>query len=232
MHSFIKEIKDNESKPFVVKNFLNNQEVQLFQNLYIDLPIEINNTRQRIIKKKWSIKYNLELQEIYEKKLQSVIGEFEMDNPKTKDGLKSLGLYQESFLPVNVHVDTGFNFEKKLFKQTLLPLSNHGDTIIFKNRFYGCSTTFTINPIELAANGYNKRSSEHLKLYGGKDFDKKIHKNYLSHEEIDNLKGLEIDLIYHWELGDLLVFDRTSLHCSSDNIKGKKLGFTTSTAKL
>ena len=97
MHSFIKEIKDNESKPFVVKNFLNNQEVQLFQNLYIDLPIEINNTRQRIIKKKWSVKYNLELQEIYEKKLQSVIGEFEMDNPKTKDGLKSLGLYQESF---------------------------------------------------------------------------------------------------------------------------------------
>ena len=72
MHRFIEQIKRYESEPFVVKNFLNRKEVDLFQKLYIDLPIEINNTRQKIIKKKWSIKYNLELQEIYKKKLQSV----------------------------------------------------------------------------------------------------------------------------------------------------------------
>ena len=47
-------------------------------------------------------------------------------------------------------------------------IANQGDTVIFKNRFYGCSTTFTINPIELAASGYNKRSSEHINLYNKK----------------------------------------------------------------
>ena len=155
-----------------------------------------------------------------------------MDNPKTKDGLESLGLFQESSMPVSLHVDTGFDFEKIIFKQTLLPLTNDGETILFKNRFYGCSTTFSINPIELAAKGYNKRSSEHINLYNGKEFDKEMHQKYLKHEEIENLRGLEIDLVYKWKVGDLLIFDRTCLHCASSNLKEKKIGFTSSTIKL
>ena len=155
-----------------------------------------------------------------------------MDNPNTKEGVKSLGLFQESYMPVTLHVDTGFDFEKIIYKQTLLPLSSEGETIIFKNRFYGCSTTFSIDPKELSAKGYNKRSSEHLNLYGSSEFDKEVHKKYLAHEDINNLKGLEVELIFNWRLGDLLVFDRTSLHCSSNNIKKKKLGFTSSTEKL
>ena len=155
-----------------------------------------------------------------------------MDNPNSKDNLESLGLFQESFLPVSLHVDTGFDFNKIIFKQTLVPLSEEGETIIFKNRFYGCSTTFSINPTELAAKGYNKRSSEHINLYNGETFDKKIHDKYLKHEEIGNLKGLKVELIYKWKLGDILVFDRTNLHCSSSNLKNRKLGFTSSTIKL
>ena len=155
-----------------------------------------------------------------------------MDNPKTKDGKDSLGLFQESFMPVSLHVDSGFDFSKVIFKQTLLPLSDMGETVIFKNRFYGCATTFSISPEELKAKGYNKRSSEHIDLYGGKSFDENLHKNYLNHEDINNLKGLEVDLIYKWKLGDLLIFDRTSLHCASSNLMNKKLGLTSLTIKL
>jgi hypothetical protein len=229
MHKLIDKIKKNESNPFVVKNFLNQDEVKLFQKLYTELPLEIDNKRQKIIKKKWSKNFRIDLQEKYNEKLTSAIGTFKMDNPRTKENLESLGLFQESYMPVTLHVDTGFDYEKIIFKQTLLPLTNSGETIIFKNRFYGCSTTFSIDPKELAAKGYNERSSAHLNLYGGGDFDKKIHKEYLNHEQIDNLKGLEVDLIFKWRLGDLLIFDRTCLHCSSSNIKNKKLGFTTST---
>ena len=231
MHKFIEEIKKFESKPFVVKNFLNNNEIKSFQELHEELPIEINNKRQKIVKKKWSNKFKKELQNIYTNKLNEVLGFFEMDNPDTKDGIKSLGLFQESYSPVTLHVDTGFDFKKIIYKQTLLPLSDYGETIIFKNRFYGCSTTFSIDPKELSAKVYNKRSSDHLSLYGNKDFDKKIYEDYLTHENIDNLKGLEVELIYKWKLGDLLVFDRSNLHCSSKNINKKKLGFTTSTKK-
>ena len=43
--------------------------------------------------------------------------------------------------------------------------------------------------------------------------------------------GLEIDLVYEWELGSMLIFDRTNLHCSSSKIDGKKIGLTTFTKK-
>ena len=57
-----------------------------------------------------------------------------------------------------------------------------------------------------------------------------IHKEYLAHEDIDNLKGMEVEMIYKWNIGDILVFDRSNLHCSSSNIINKKIGFTTSTS--
>ena len=231
MHNFIDEIKKFETKPSVINGFLNKNEIETFQRLYEKLPIEIHNKRQKIIKKKWSSSFFPELQFLYKQRLEKYIGKFLMDNPKTKDNHPSLGLFQESFKPVSLHVDTGFNFRKILYKQTLLPLSSKGETIIFKNRFYGCSTTFSINPEELSATGYNKRSSEHLNMYGDKPFNKEIHNKFLQHEDIENLKGLEIEKIYEWKLGDLLIFDRTNLHCSSSNIINKKIGFTSSTCK-
>ncbi len=231
MHKFIEKIKKFESKPFIVSNFLNKEEVKLFQNLYNELPLEVDNKRQKIVKKKWSVEFGKELQKKYIQKLKEIIGDCEMDNPETKTGSTSLGLFQESYMPVTLHVDTGFDFEKIIFKQTLLALSNVGETVVFKNRYYGCSTTFSIDPKELSAKGYNKRSSEHLNLYGTKEFDREIHSKYLTHEDINNLKGLEVELIFKWKLGDLLIFDRTNLHCSSSNINKKKLGFTSSTKK-
>ena len=68
MHQFIDKIKKFESKPIIVNNFLSRDEVKYFQDLYNELPIEIDNKRQKIIKKKWSIEFNKELQNIYNRK--------------------------------------------------------------------------------------------------------------------------------------------------------------------
>ena len=51
MHKFIEKIKRIESKPFIIKDFINKKEIENFQKLYEELPIEINNQRQKIIKK-------------------------------------------------------------------------------------------------------------------------------------------------------------------------------------
>ena len=221
-----KKIKNYESSPLVIKNFLKKEEIKTIQDLYKDLPVEINNKRQKINKKKWITSFYTNIQKIKKK-----IGNFKLDNPKTKNGFESFGLFQESYKPVSLHVDTGFDFKKIIYKQILIPLSSKGETVVFKNRFYGCSTTFSIDPRELKAKGYNKRSSEHLKIFSGKNFDKQKHKRYLKHENIKNLKGLEIDMIYKWKLGEILIWDRNQLHCSSSNLKSKKIGFTILTCK-
>ena len=50
-------------------------------------------------------------------------------------------------------------------------------------------------------------------------------------KNFENLVGLEIELVYEWELGSMLIFDRTNLHCSSSKIEGKKIGLTTFTKR-
>jgi len=231
MHKKIRLIKKFETKPFVVKNLLSKKQIITIKKLYKKLPLEINNRRQKIIKKKWATHFEKNLQLDIIKKLNKKIGKFKFDNPKTKEGFNSFGMIQESFKPVGLHVDTGFNLNKILYKQIIIPLSSNGETIIFKNRFYGCSTTFSLDPKELKAKGYNKRSSEHQKLFKGRDFNKKYHKKYLKHEDIKNLKGLSIEKVYKWKVGEALIFDRSQLHCASSNIKNKKIGLTIVTKK-
>ena len=231
---FIDEIKKLESKPEVKKLF-SNKEVGDFLNLYNSLPITTFNKKQNVIKKRWLQNYNKELDDLYLSKLKEVLGEFKMDNLKSEKGEDYFGLMQESFGPIKLHVDGGFDDNSIIYKQILVPLTSSGETIIFKNRWYGGSISFTIDKEELQSTpkkkGQNPRSSEHLNLYGNNEFDSNYHKQYLAHEDIKNLKGLEIQMIYKWNVGEILIFDRTNLHSSSCNIKKSKIGIATFTKK-
>ena len=231
----ISEIKKLESEPKIIKNLFNKEEINEFLNLYKSLPITVHNKKQNVIKKRWLQGFNVKLEKIFYDKLQNEIGNFKMDNLKDENGKDILGLIQESYAPIGLHVDGGFELNNQIYKQSLIPLTSVGSTVIFKNRYYEGSTSFTLDPDELKKKnlkyGQNKRSNIHLKLYGDKPFDKKIHQKYLQHEDINNLKGLEVELIYEWEVGSMLIFDRTHLHCSSSIIEGKKIGIATFTKK-
>jgi len=235
MHKQIEEIKKTESKPKIIKNIFDKNEINKFIDLYNDLPVTVHNKKQNVIKKRWLIEYGKGLEELFYKRLKNEIGDFKYDNLKTEDGNDILGLFQESYNPIGLHIDGGFNFEDLIYKQSLIPLTPVGSTVIFKNRFYGQSTNFTSDKRELETKnlkyGQNKRSAEHIGMYGNKPFDEQIYKKYLNHEKIENLIGLETEIIYEWEVGSMLIFDRTNLHCSSSVIKGKKIGLTTFTKK-
>ncbi len=231
----IEKIKKNEGKPKILKNIFSKDEIQKFINLYNELPITVHNKKQNVIKKRWLHNFGSELEELFYIKLKNEIGDFKYDNLKSEDGKDILGLFQESYNPIGLHIDGGFDFNNLIYKQSLVPLTPIGSTVIFKNRIYGKSTNFTIDENELNIKslkyGQNIRSSEHLNKFDNKPFDREMHKKYLNHEQINNLAGLEIDLIYEWEIGSMLIFDRTNLHCSSSIIDGKKIGLTTFTKK-
>ena len=231
----IDEIKKTESPPKIMKNIFSIEEIKEFLELYKKLPITVHNKKQNVIKKRWLQGYSEKLEKIFNQRLTKEIGTFKFDNLQDENGKDILGLIQESYAPIGLHVDAGFNLDNQIYKQTLIPLSSVGSTVIFKNRFYDGSTNFTQDPEELKKKdlkyGQNKRSDIHLKLYGDKPFDAEIHKKYLQHERIENLKGLEVELIYEWEVGSMLIFDRSHLHCSSSVIEGKKIGIATFTKR-
>ena len=199
MREKIDEIKKTESPPKNIKNLYNKEEIQDFLELYKDLPVTTHNKKQNVIKKRWLQGYNEKLEKLFFERLKKEIGDFKMDNLKDENGKDIYGLIQESYAPIGLHVDAGFEPNNQIYKQSLIPLTPVGSTIIFKNRFYGGSTTFTQDPEELKKKnlsyGQNKRSSEHLQLYGDKPFDKKLHEKYLKHEKIENLKGLEVEKV-------------------------------------
>lgn len=226
----IYEIKKLESPPRIVKLF-SEQEINSIIKLYASLPVTLYNKKQNIIKRRWIQNYNKSLDEIYTSKLREVLGEYKMDNLKSDKGEDFLGLFHESFSPLKLHANSGFGEEDIIFKQVVIPLSPIGETIFFKSRWYGKSTSFTIDKDELKIKpepGQNERSREHL---GAEEFDKEIHKKYLTHIDIKNLKGLKVEYIYKWKVGETLIVDRSHIHCSSSNIGNRKLGLTTFTKK-
>ena len=235
MHKEIDKIKSLESPPKIIKNLFSKEEINKFLDLYNSLPTTVHNKKQNVIKKRWLKDVDQKLENLFYTKIKNEIGDFKMDNLKDEKNEDILGLFQESYNPIGLHVDAGFNTEEIIYKQTLIPLTSKGGTVIFKNKFYGNSTNFTINKKELEISnlnyGQNKRSSEHLKLFGDKPFNQSDYEKYLTHEKIENLSGLEIDTVYEWELGSMLIFDRTRLHCASSLIDGKKIGLTTFTKK-
>tara|TARA_B100000575_G_C23082230_1_gene623554 strand:- start:778 stop:1485 length:708 start_codon:yes stop_codon:yes gene_type:complete len=235
MHKNIDKIKKLEGSPQIIKNIFSKKEIEKFFDLYQNLPTTVHNKKQNVIKKRWLKNYSDELESLFFSRLKNEIGDFRMDNLKDDNNEDILGLFQESYNPIGLHVDAGFNLEEIIFKQTLIPLTSKGSTVIFKNKFYGNSTNFTIDKDELKIKdlkyGQNNRSSEHLNMFEKKPFKKEDHDKYLRHEKIENLTGLEIDMVYEWEIGSMLIFDRTRLHCSSSLIEGKKIGLTTFTKK-
>ena len=224
------EIKSLESPPRKV-NIFSEKEIKMIRELYDDLPERVYNKKQNIRKKAWIKNYNKELDKIYFNKIKDVLGDYKMDNLKSETGEDYYGLFHESFSPLPIHVDSGFHAEDIIYKQVITPLTPIGDTIFFKKRWYGRSTTFTNNSEDLKfkpKSDQNDRSNEHL---GNKEFDKELYKKYLTHLDIDNLKGMEIEYVYSWKVGESLIVDRSHIHCASSRIKHVKLGLTTFTKK-
>ena len=224
------QIKKLQSSPKKI-NLFSEKEIKMIKDLYDSLPITTFNEKQNVKKKSWLQIYNKELDKIYCDKLKDALGDYKMDTLKAESGEHYLGLFHESFSPLPLHVDTGFDENAIIYKQAITPLIAPGDTVFFTKRWYRKSTTFTIDKEELKFKpkpGQNERSSEHI---GKEEFDKEIHKKYLSHIDIENLRGLKVELIYHWKVGETLIVDRTHIHCASSRINSKKLGLTTFTKK-
>jgi len=227
---YLEIIKNLELAPKKV-NIFSEKEIEMIKELYLNLPESTFNKKQNVRKKAWVQNYNKKLDKIYFNKLNEAIGDFKMDTLKSKSGEDHYGLFHESFAPLSLHVDTGFDEEAIIYKQVITPLSSIGDTIFFTKRWYEKSATFTINEDELKFKpkpGQNERSNAHL---GKDEFDKEFHKKYLKHIDINNLKGLKVEMVYNWKIGETLIVDRTHIHCASSRIKEKKLGLTTFTKK-
>ena len=98
-----------------------------------------------------------------------------------------------------------------IYKQTLIPLTPKGVLLILKIGIMVFQQILPMKKEELEKkdliNGQN-RTYQNRNVWE-KPFDKDLIKNILNHENIENLKGLEVDLFINGKLGSMLIFDRT-----------------------
>ena len=117
MHKNIDKIKSLEGTPKIIRNIFSKAEIEKFLNLYQNLPITVHNQKQNVVKKRWLKVYSEELEALFFKRLKNEIGDFKMDNLKDENGKDILGLIQESYSPIGLHVDAGFDINNQVYKQ-------------------------------------------------------------------------------------------------------------------
>ena len=71
---------------------------------------------------------------------------------------------------------------------------------------------------------YNARTDKHI--LNNKDFNKKDYEKYMTHQPYEDCQSLEIDKVISWEIGSLLAWDRSRLHCSDNFLKNNVLSKT------
>ncbi len=69
----------------------------------------------------------------------------------------------------------------------------------------------------LNQNRYSDRTNKHIT--NNNMFNKKDYEKFLTHQPYEDLTSLEIDVTIPWCPGDVITFDRSTIHCASNFLK-------------
>ena len=171
----LKKIKQNESDPLKIKNFLSQNEVQEILKYKSSLSKKmVDREESTKIPFDWS---DSEILKNLKNKIEEITGEF-----KVKD-------FEPHFIttrfPLRLHADTGKDPNDIIFKNIVVPLEinyknnvskNKSHTIIFKNKWYERSALFTTKTKEdydFIIKDYNNNFIDIVNIH---DFKKEIEK--------------------------------------------------------
>ena len=173
--SVLKKIKQNESDPLKIKNFLSQNEVQEILKYKSSLSKKmVDREESTKIPFDWS---DSEILKNLKNKIEEITGEF-----KVKD-------FEPHFIttrfPLRLHADTGKDPNDIIFKNIVVPLEinyknnvskNKSHTIIFKNKWYERSALFTTKTKEdydFIIKDYNNNFIDIVNIH---DFKKEVEK--------------------------------------------------------
>tara|TARA_R110000782_G_C14787411_1_gene410588 strand:+ start:204 stop:836 length:633 start_codon:yes stop_codon:yes gene_type:complete len=123
-----------------------------------------------------------------------------------------------------IHSDGYIEVEDDIANSYLIPISvdnvDRYYTLIFDQTSHK-AITFN-SALGLGSKGITTYKQVTREEYGLEDtpFDKVVYDNYLKHLNYDALRGLTVDYIHQWELGDAMIWPRENFHVSA-NFKNK-----------
>jgi hypothetical protein len=214
---------------YVVDNVFTDDELTWLEDLMY------RDHKSRRVKRNGTLHFNVDNRRIQDKffeKLKSIIPELENDTLWE-------GNFLITSTPYNLHIDTGNPNTLKPVdylpgKQFIIPLwvchrnkeetNPQCGTAIFKNRFIMYGTNFAKDDLKYDTNVfYTVRDYSKLTCYKrdgsiwNVDWNKQTvsdedYQKYFSHFNKKWLEGFELEGVYNWKRGSIIVFDRCQAH--------------------
>jgi hypothetical protein len=222
--------KSTWSDSFAVDNVFNDDELVWLE----DLMYKEHHSRR--VKRNGTLHYNVDnqkIQDMFFTKLKNII-------PELENEVIWEGNFLITATPYNIHIDTGNPATIKEIgsvpgKQFIIPLwvcDRHQredveldcGTAIFKNRFLMYGTNFAKGDPKYDTNVfYTVRNYDNLVCYHKDgsvwdvDWNKQTvsdadYNRYFGHFNQKWLEGFELEAVYNWKRGGIIVFDRCQAH--------------------
>lgn len=210
----IENIKKNFSDPYVVKNFINDQDLNYLISLFetssdINKPYVYKNTGPVTLDLK-HFDNDKVVNDIYNR-LRIQIGPF----------IITSGFFFQTNYPHILHNDDTYELPDNVYKGITLPLHLENFTglypkLCFFDQFYFHGPAKFFKGDSGIPTYYNKQIYEYSNVDGLVDNFSIDQNHYFTHLKPQWLEGLSLHSTLDWIPGDALIFDSVRLHCASD----------------
>lgn len=137
--------------------------------------------------------------------------------------------FHRNYFPYGTHTDSGYDDSEFIYKQGIIPLEIDPPdqdvyTVIFAQKAYHSisypgkvETIQALKPEELSLlHNFDRKHTLS---------DSELSELFQGPQDRERFRGFQVDLPFRWKLGDMALWDRAHLHCSSDfsghGIQGK-----------
>ncbi len=222
----ISKIISYETKPLTLKNVFNEQELNQIRNVRDDAYKDQSRCAEKLLSDHSEplgkmAHPNSELQSKLEKIIRPKLATHLTENYEMSFS------FHRNLFPYGIHTDSGYDQDELIYKQGIIPLDVYPSsadvyTVVFDQKCYH-SISYPKNLTTIETLSEDERSQIHN---WSDQFDKaELSKYWESEDDFENFRGLSISLPFKWILGDMAIWDRAHLHCSSDfsvtNVDGK-----------
>lgn len=218
-NQLIQQIQQHEQEPVALKGLFSTSEIQWLRKIKDDAFALKDHTSEKLVtSERGPLGKMAHPQGQAAKDIEELVREKIKD--RTEGNFTMSFTFHRNFFPYGTHTDAAYNSDEFLYKQGIIPLEIYPSdaevyTVIFRQKAY--------HPISYPGNVETIKAlkEEELATIHGLDSelkitDEELRRYWQGPSDKERFRGFEIALPFQWILGDMALWDRAHLHCSSD----------------
>lgn len=229
-------LKNSFSDPYLVDNFINQNEIDHLINLFeTDIGEGTDPSQRKVYKNTGPVTLDIKkyltdpvVKDIM-KRIKISIGDFDI----------TAGFFFFTNYPHIIHNDDLFDLPDNVYKAITIPLRLDSDELItdfsnlcfFDQHYFHGPSKFFKDSKDIPTY-YNKCVYDYRRIDGLAEpnaISKEQYEKYFTHLKPEWLEGLSLHSTFQWKPGSCMIFDSLRLHCASDFRKNgikSKLGLS------